>query len=350
MRVSSAISQLKKILKNAQEWANADTAYYETTIAQYRELQSLCDDVSKVLSGISHVRRCDVSESCEVNNNIADMQKQLEALAAEMRSGFQALNSRVDDIQSGHVITNGITVSTPSADIIDEDDDAAERKMAKVAIPDGVEEGTNLNITFSKQKDPKKAQVDARSASKEYNRVLKKLAGGKHKYPAIADLSELLYKWHTKRFYDNWKYNSQFHYSYKRVSKLIYLITIAYGYHMSNNTLDTFKDQFNEFLDRIGTDDRTTNQHAVPKEIYNLEKEYDESYDNVHAIILFEKLCEAGLSELETTKNVIDPYKLDICGVEYYMVDDRCAFRGAMNDEYSNYHKHPEYILGEESE
>ena len=298
MRTSSVISQLRKALKHAKEWASADTAYYESTLNNFKEMTSICSEIIDTLSGIT---RTDRPRSASTAEAVSEMQTAINKLTeqfnekmADMQSQINALSDKVDNAKT---ITPSIVVSNSAPDPLESDDvEQVKTNIAEVVVSSS-DPDTSTNITISSVTKKENSEY-AKRAAKAYDSTLRNIATAKHQYVEVSELSQLLYDWHKKRFMDNYKYNCKFKYSYKRVRKLIYLITIAYGYHVEQKDIEQFKSMFRGFLDKIGSDPQTTDCFAVPYEINQLEKEYDHSYDTNTAVALYSVICDMGLYEM----------------------------------------------------
>ena len=315
MRISTAISQMKKIREKVKEWANADTAYYDTSLKQFGELRDICAEVTDILGNIGHVQRYSGSNAADstVNARLDAMENKLDMLC-------NLLMNQSPEADKTEAVN--ITVNTSDAEADDATDDTsaetneeADEKelMADVKVPNAVDEETDLVISFSKSANTEQVKKYAKIATKEYYRVLGNLAKFPHKYKELKELSQLLFDWYSKRFYNNYRYHCQFKYSHTYIRKLLYLIVVAYGHHMANNTLEEFVSGFYDFLDLIGKDDKITNQCAVPFEIYSLYKNYDHSYDNAEAIVMYDQLYDDVLCYLGYTygdADLITKYQL----------------------------------------
>lgn len=283
MRISAVKTHLSKALAQIREYAEADTAYNAGTLDKFNELSEMCAEMQRVLSSITHTDR---KKSVDAAEAIEQLTKQFNEKMADMQSQIDRLSEKIDNST-----TQSIVVSAPTS----ESDDEEKTSIASVVVP-SADSDTHTQIDIS-HVTKKENSENAKKAAKAYDKALRKIATATHTYYEAAELSQLLYDWHKKRFTDNYKYNCKFKYSYKRIKKLIYLITIAYGYHIEQKDIEQFKDMFRGFLDKIGSDPQTTDSYAVPFEINQLEKEYDHTYDNATAVALHSLLWDLGLGD-----------------------------------------------------
>lgn len=324
MRMSTAISQLENLITKAEEWAKADTAYYETSLNQLAKIGSLAQRLSEIVHNIDHVRRCPDTDTCKVEERLDGMESMMKTMLAILQGGAI--------VKSNEGAPGAITITTAPAanpdpaeesesedDVISDNPEAEQKTSEKelltdVKVPQAIDEETDLVVSLSKSPNQEAIRKNAKIASREYYHVLRKLAEYPHKYKELKELSKLLFDWYDKRFYRNYQYRSSFKYSYTYVKKLIYLITIAYGHHLHEQTTDKFIKDFYVFLDKLGVDQKVTDQYAVPFEIFQLVKEYDQSYDNAEAITMYEELFECGLNKLSAeggcSEELIRKYRL----------------------------------------
>ena len=303
MRTSATMTHLRKALEQVKEYAASDTAYFDRTLDKFKEMSDMCAEIQSVLSTITHTDRKKAVGAAEA---IEQLTKQFNEKMADMQSQIDKLSEKIDNST-----TQSIVVSAPTSD----SDDEEKTSIASVVVPSAdPDTSTQIDISHVTKKENSE---NAKKAAKAYDKALRKIAIANHTYFEAAELSQLLYDWHKKRFMDNYKYNCKFKYSYKRVKKLIYLITIAYGYHVEQKDIEQFKDMFRGFIDKIGSDPQTTDSYAVPFEINQLEKEYDSAYDNATAIALYCQLGDLGLDDL-IHLGISSAYKPEYDGVENY--------------------------------
>ena len=315
MRTSSVISQLRKALKHAKEWASADTAYYESTLNNFKEMTDICSEIIDTLSGIT---RTDRPRSASTAEAVVEMQTAISQLTEQFNIKMAAMQSQIDalseKIDAPNTITPSIVVNNSTSDSEGLDDmEQVKTNIAEVVVPSS-DPDTSTNITISSVTKKENSEL-AKNAAKVYDDVLHKLATSPQPYYELTDLCQLLYDWHKKRFMDNYKYSCKFKYSYKRIRRLICLITIAYGYHVEQKDVEQFISMFRTFLDKIGTDPQTTDCFAVPYEINQLEKNYDSSYDNVTAAALYYQLLDLGLETILKRGIPVD-YRPELNGIE----------------------------------
>lgn len=282
MRTSAVISHLRKALDQVKEYATADTAYFGCTLDKFKEMSDMCAEIQSILSTITHTDRKKAIDTAEA---IEQLTKQFQEKMADMQSQIDQLSDKIDRTTNTPSIFVGATTS--------DSDEEEKTNIASVVVP-SEDPDTSTQIDVSRVTKKENAE-NAKKASKAYDKALRKIATANQPYLESAELSQLLYDWHKKRFIDNYKYNCKFKYSYKRIKKLIYLITIAYGYHVEQKDIEQFKSVFRGFLDNIGSDPHVTDNFAVPFEINQLEKEYDHAYDNATAIALHSLLWDLGL-------------------------------------------------------
>jgi len=289
MRTTAVLSHLRKVLEQVKEYAAADTAYFDRTLDKFKEMSDVCTEIQGVLSTITHTDRKKAVDAAEA---IEQLTKQFNERMAAMQSQMVDMQSQMDNLSEkiDNSTTQSIVLSAPTS----ESEDGEKTSIASVVVP-SADPDTSTQIDISHVR--KENSENAKKAAKAYDKALRKIATANHTYYEAAELSQLLYDWHKKRFTDNYKYNCKFKYSYKRVKKLIYLITIAYGYHVEQKDIEQFKDMFRGFLDKIGSDPQTTDSYAVPFEINQLEKEYDHAYDNATAVALHSLLWDLGLCD-----------------------------------------------------
>ena len=347
MRMSTAISQLENLITKAEEWANADTAYYETSLNQFARIGSLAQRLSDIVHNIDHVKRCPNPDTCKVEERLDGMESKMDAMNAQMSAQMNAILALLQGgavVKSNEGAPGAITITTApaanpdpaeesesEADVISDNPEAEQQKapekelLTDVKVPQAVDEETDLVISLSKSPNQEAIRKNAKTASREYYRTLRKLAEYPHKYKELQELSKLLFDWYDRRFYRNYQYRSSFKYSYTYVRKLIYLITIAYGHHLHEHTTDNFVKDFYVFLDKLGVDQKVTDQYAVPFEIFQLVKEYDPAYNNAEAIVLYEELFESGLNKLSAeggcNEDLIRKYRIHRDWVNDFIVD-----------------------------
>lgn len=304
MRTSATMTHLRKALEQVKEYAASDTAYFDRTLDKFKEMSDMCAEIQSVLSTITHTDRKKAVGAAEA---IEQLTKQFNEKMADMQSQIDKLSEKIDNST-----TQSIVVSAPTSD----SDDEEKTSIASVVVPSAdPDTSTQIDISHVTRKENSE---NAKKAAKAYDKALRKIATANHTYFEAAELSQLLYDWHKKRFMDNYKYNCKFKYSYKRVKKLIYLITIAYGYHVEQKDIDQFKDMFRGFLDKIGSDPQTTDSYAVPFEINQLEKEYDSAYDNLTAVALYSQIFDLGLCDIYFRGGIPQEYRSECDGVGNY--------------------------------
>lgn len=360
MRMSTAISQLENLITKAEEWANSNTAYYETSLNQFARIGSLAQRLSDIVNNIDHVRRCPDADTCKVEERLDGMESKMDAMNAQMSAQMNAILAILQGgavVKSNEGTPGAITITTApaanpdpakesesEADVISDNPEAEQQKapekelLTDVKVPQAVDEETDLVISLSKSPNQEAIRKNAKTASREYYRTLRKLAEYPHKYKELQELSKLLFDWYDRRFYRNYQYRSSFKYSYTYVRKLIYLITIAYGHHLHEHTTDNFVKDFYVFLDKLGVDQKVTDQYAVPFEIFQLVKEYDQSYDNAEAITMYEELYDCGLNKLSAeggcSEELIRKYRLSYDRV-YEMVLGHHEYGSNISKNYS---------------
>lgn len=301
MRTSATMTHLRKALEQIKEYAAADTAYFDRTLDRFKEMSDLCAEMQSILSTITHTDR---KKAVDAADAIEQLTKQFNEKMAAMQSQIDELSDKIDSSDN--------TPSIVSSASTLESDDEEKTSIASVVVP-SADPDTSPQIDISHVR--KENSANAKKTAKVYDEVLRKLAASPQPYYELTDLCRLLYDWHKKRFMDNYKYNCKFKYSYKRIRRLICLITIAYGYHVEQQDVEQFISMFRAFLDKIGTDPQTTDCFAVPYEINQIEKNYDSSYDNVTAAALYYQLLELGLDDISKRGLPIE-YRPECIGIE----------------------------------
>lgn len=333
MRISAVMSHMNKVLQYMRECESSDTAYYPSTLDKFAEIASMCTEITDICSRIAHTDR---KQTVNTAKTVVDMQDAIKQLSEQFDQKMAEMQSQIDQLSD----KIGSADNTPSIIIGDSlsktDGDAEKTDIAKVVVPSS-DPDTQVDIAISRV-TKKENSENAKKAAKAYDTALRKVVNANHTYFEMAELSQLLYDWHSKRFMNNYRYNCKFKYSYKRVRKLISLITIAYGYHIEQNDIEQFKSTFREFLDKIGTDPQTTDCFAVPYEINKLEKEYDSAYDNLTSVALYSQLFDLGLSDLHFRGGIPFDYRLecDDVGTYFTMIPD---------DSVNDADTHPERFL-----
>lgn len=290
MRIAAVKTHLSKALEKIEAYATADTAYNASTLDKFEELSEMCIRMHELLASITHTDRQKTTDTAE---KVDSMQSAIEQLTKQMAS-MQAQMDQISEKVNSTVNTPSIVVSTSTSE---SDSDTEEKtSIASVVVP-SMDADTSTQIDISRVTKRENSE-NAKKAAKAYDDVLRKIAASPQPYYELTDLCRLLYDWHKKRFMDNYKYNCKFKYSYKRIRKLICLITIAYGYHVEHKDVEQFISTFRGFLDKIGTDPQTTDCFAVPYEINQMEKDYDSSYDNATAAALYYQLWDLGLGDI----------------------------------------------------
>ena len=141
-------------------------------------------------------------------------------------------------------------------------------------------------------------------------------------YPAVEVCAQLLYEWFNSRFIDN--KDTKFKYNIRRLPNWIEDIVIVYAKHLYNGDCSVFISEFKNWVK-----DSSNTSYAVPYEVFAVDKTLTCEYVTLTALVLWDILIDAGLSQL--CKD------LDVC-IDVNNMYNRCYdVCPDMLDNYTNY-------------
>lgn len=286
MRFSTAIKQLHNISDFLKEYANQGRTrgYYASTADALVEINTVVNEISDTISdlvGEQDIFGSDFVDStvCENQDVPAEEKPKVSDDTANQR--LCALESAVSQIQLMLMsMQNNTDRNNPSAP------EPAVSQADKSEVVD-----------TAQTVEPKSKEKSSRclGVMKSYESALREMADKHSDYQNVNVLSRLLLDWYVARFVQNKQYNCKFRYPVKRIKKLIYSITIAYGYHMEQGDIDKFVAEFYSWIKQLGYDQKITDQYATPYEVYDIEQKNNGRYANLTALILYDLLWDHGL-------------------------------------------------------
>lgn len=286
MRTSSAITQAKKIQLFANECAAATTEYYETSIRQFTELKSICDDISAKLQTIldrssGGSAKASTTSDANLANEVMRLSQRMSELEAQLES--KQLSGITESTMSSEVSEEVTTMTTIQR---------KSRRRSSHTDTQGQSEGA-ISRSFCSE------------VTRIYGNVLRTLASTSYPSVHITQVSSLLWEWYSARIIGNRRYGCSFRYSVQRLKGLIVSIIIAYAYHMECGDTDIFISHFHDWISSLGQDEVATNRYATPFEVYDIEVNKNPEYASATAEVLFDVLYELGLKELGPSNSVL---------------------------------------------
>lgn len=291
MDIYSAEVQVKKLLNYVMSLSDSKTRMYQKSKDRLKELAGTCNQVISVISEILQDEVL-VDEQDEFGGSTSD---------------FNAvLNSMEDQISELRQFLRAPRVSS-----------------------------TSTTSTNSK-----------RQALVTYKHCLSSTAESDIAVVEAEGCAKMLWNWFNARFLSG---PSSFKYNMKRFPGWIRDIVILYGYHFETHTLETFREEFYNWISTIPSG----NNYAVPYEVYKFDKFPDPEFMTLSAVVIWDILLDYGLRDLccdasselypsedcvyalvgSMKSSVMDPY-------QNYLYDpsilSKCnlTLRGVISDEY----------------
>lgn len=131
-----------------------------------------------------------------------------------------------------------------------------------------------------------------------YGRVLQKLSEN----PELDGLSnykrcaQLLWKWYETRFFT--VKGSNFRYRVDQIPVFVRNIILLFGKNIENNTVDTFCNYFDSWIESVQLGNSEFSCYAVPYSVFQLNKTIKPDDITLTANMLFDKLYDCGLNKL----------------------------------------------------
>lgn len=260
MDIYSAEAQVKKLLEYVTTLSQSQSRMYNKTKVRLSELASTCSQVVEVISTILQDRaleECDQGPEFETQSD-----PDIRVALANMQSQLNALQQFV----------NSSPVSpTPVAPKVELS--AATRKRV-----------------FA-----------------DYKSALSKCASSASAYPAVIEISDLLWTWFKARFVSASNVNSSFQYNIRRWPEWIRDIVVMYGNAIETDTASTFVSDFQSWCNNLSYSE-AKDRYAVPYSIYGFNKHKDPESLTLTSVILWDMLMDAGLSNISTDMQSSDLY------------------------------------------
>lgn len=251
MDIYGAEVQVQKLLNYVKSLSNSNKTMYQKSKDRLKDLANNCSQIVSIISEIlqEEVLTHDPPEfegtgTSDFNDVIRSMEDRIQALSdfVNMPPGYTSSTNKVHAIDAYHELPNTTTIS---------------RKQALMV----------------------------------YKMCLRNLASNVMDVKEAEDCSNLLWRWFSVRFLEGPK---DFRYNMKHIPKWIRDIVIMYGYHVYHGTIESFKNQFYNWMAQIPEG----NKYVVPFEIYKMDKNSDASKMTLTAVVLWDVLLDNGMRDL----------------------------------------------------
>lgn len=260
MDIYSAETSVKRLLEFVESLAKRDTRMYKPSRDRLRELASTCERVVDVISSILQEGALESVDDAEFNSSSDP----------EIVAALSRMQSQIAQLQSF------IVPGTQSVPIVKSDISSATRKLV----------------------------------ISDYREALNAIADKQSCYPAVNEVSALLWKWFRARFIDRQNIATDFRYNIRRLSDWVRDTVILYGHAVENNTADAFISMFDEWCNSLMYAE-SRDRHAVPYCIYEFDKNPSSEMMTLTGAVLWDMLMDHGLigisSELRNSDLYLDP-------------------------------------------
>ena len=272
MDIYSAEIQVKKLLNYVKGLSDSKSRMYQKSKDRLKELANTCNEVVKVISEL-------IQDEALVNNDSDSSDEFGSSDNADYLSVLTSMESQLADLKR---------FLSPSSHSESNEETSDEKKQAMYT----------------------------------YKKSLTQLSTSSMCVKEAEDCGQLLYRWFSSRYLNS---PDTFHYRIKQIPSWIKDIVILYGYHLEQNSIGSFKVNFQKWLESISED----NNYAVPYEIYKFDKHPDPKMMTLTSVVLWDILLDNGLRDC--CKNS-EMYLSDDC--VYSMVG---SLRSEVMDPYTNY-------------
>lgn len=288
MDIYSAETHVKKLLAYVEDLAGSGSKVYSKSRQKLKDVAETCNRVVELISTIlqEEVLKTDADEF----DSTPDIQSTLDSMQAQLEQLKKFTGAPVDVPASKPSSSNSSAIST----------------------------------------------VARKKAMKTYIDTLSKLSSADFSYQHAENCAKILWTWFDTRFIKTVA-GSSFKYNMKRFPIWVRNFVILYGKAVRDGTYNSFEDSFQRWIEQLITTD-VRDKYAVPYEIYELEKSLSPQDLSFAAVVIWDMLIDAGLSELCTS--VKDDLYLDEC-----CIYDLCSeMNPDILDNYSDYKVHPEIL------
>lgn len=285
MDIYIAKQNMDKLLQYVEEVADAKPRMYQKSKDRWRDIANTCHQVLKTISEILQDEiletDSDVSHTSD-NREVADIIAQVETELHQLKQFIS------------------YSPSPP---------------------------GEQIKLDSNKSK----LSTSARKVTMaKYREVLSNMVNKPSNNMYIFDIVNSLSKWFEIRFFQSYKFDSEFRYNIRRIPGWIYNIVIAYSKHIQSGTQDEFIHNFNKWCDDLLSPESHC-KFAVPYEVFQIDKDDDKNSLSLTAVVLWDMLVDSGLHEL----CISDENELYLTDTAIY---DMCVtYNPTLLDNYVNY-------------
>ena len=262
MDIYSAEAQVKKLLEYVTSLSESQSKMYKKTKVRLNDLASTCSQVVEVISRILQERALEENDSDSEFGGHADVD--IMGALANMQMQIDTLHRFVlppkDEFEHSEISTKSDLTS-------------AVRKRV-----------------FS-----------------DYKSALRGCAVSASPYPAVVELSDVLWTWFRARFVNSLNVDSGFRYNIRRWPEWIKDIVVMYGYSIDNNSTTEFVQEFKSWCNELSFSTANA-KYAVPFNIYQFDKHPESDKLSVTAVILWDMLLDSGLSKISAETKGSDLY------------------------------------------
>lgn len=308
MNISGAEKHIEKILDFMGSVHESEHALYDSSKQRLKHISEVCNELNCLVSEIlqsAKPRGFDPDAHISQSSEIQELKERVDRIEDKV-DGIHNFTSETDITTQTN--ENNHDLSSSEASDSAKNFEAPNTKQSELAIqndPDVSVSSDNLN---QKTDENKLSPNQARLVTHLYAKTLQKAANSDCDSPAAKECFDLIWKWYNKRVIYKSKKFKRVRFDCRNLRHYIYAIVICFGYHMENDTLDSFIERFEAWINEIGVSQEITEKFMVPYEINQIyNKEYQKNnvqYSNLTAAILWDIMWDNGYSELSSIKSI----------------------------------------------
>lgn len=229
------------------------------------------------------------------------------AIYKTTRKNLQALAEIASEIEkTANNILQGTRHRTATCEKIESVANTDDKEITETEIIPEIKPEILQNEPAPKPKNPITKLVsehmitpdDSRKIVHVYAENLEKAAQAEHENETVNKCSKLIWDWFSKRILYKPKNFKQVHYNPMHFPQYLAAITISLGYHIKKCDLDSYICKFENWLDMIDVDKKTTNRYIFPFECNEIYKNLNIDYASVHSFYLWDCLLDIGYENL----------------------------------------------------
>lgn len=271
MRINNAQRYAEKILDFVTAMSTSGQATYAGTKEKLIILATTCNQIeSAIAEFLGQAKPRGINAECPLNGNqkIDELCQKVEALENIIKSG---------------------TFSQP--EIISEESPCQHHSTEDTLIEKTKLQNEVINPEFVNS-------GDAKSVIHKYAVILETAAKTDHQNVTINKCCDVIWRWFDKRFIFKPSGFKPLRFNVLKIREYIASIVVYLGYYIEKDMLDDALCNLDSWIDKIGVEEKTTSYYAVPFECYQIFKKQTADYLNVAAILIWDKLLDAGFDKL----------------------------------------------------